>query len=156
MKINLVDNKNTLIFALLNHNLKFIFMANPLIHAKSSVKRWGGKVEDYLPIHELIDSPKATMNNNSSRMLTHNTWFAYTIIPKIFGYNIINSEGKSVDSVDIAMLHIAEDFRMKFVPTPQDYLKHLQLQSWMNNGVKDIENEEATQIAEDFLEKIRQ
>jgi hypothetical protein len=96
------------------------------------------------------------MNNNSSRMLTHNTWFAYTIIPKIFGYNIINSEGKSVDSVDIAMLHIAEDFRMKFVPTPQDYLKHLQLQSWMNNGVKDIENEEATQIAEDFLEKIRQ
>jgi hypothetical protein len=27
-------------------------MANPLIHSKSSVKRWGGKVEDYLPIHE--------------------------------------------------------------------------------------------------------
>lgn len=131
-------------------------MANPLIHSKSSVKRWGGKVEDYLPIHELIDSPKATMNNNTSRLLTHNTWFAYTIIPKIFGYNIVNSEGKSVDSVDIAMLHIAEDFRMKFVPTPQDYLKHLQLQSWMNNGVKDIDNPEAVKIAEDFLEKIRQ
>jgi hypothetical protein len=27
--------------------------------------------------------------------------------------------------VDIAMLHIAEDFRMKFVPTAQDYLKNL-------------------------------
>ena len=27
--------------------------------------------------------------------------------------------------MDIAMLHIAEDFRMKFVPTAQDYLKHL-------------------------------
>ena len=131
-------------------------MANPLIHSKSSVKRWGGKVEDYLPIHELIDSPKATMNNNSARLLTHNTWFAYTIIPKIFGYNIINSEGKSVDSVDIAMLHIAEDFRMKFVPTPQDYLKHLEVQAWMSNGVKDINNPEATKIAEEFLEKIRQ
>jgi hypothetical protein len=131
-------------------------MANPLIHSKSSVKRWGGQVSDYIQIHELIDSPKACMNNNTARTLTHNTWFAYEIIPKVFGYNIINSEGKSVDSVDIAMLHIAEDFRMKFVPTPQDYLKHLQLQSWMNNGVKDIENEEATQIAEDFLEKIRQ
>ena len=47
-------------------------MANPLIHSKSSVKRWGGKVEDYLPIHELIDSPKMTMNNNSARLLTHN------------------------------------------------------------------------------------
>jgi len=60
-------------------------MANPEIHSKSSVKRWGGKIEDYIAIHELIDSPKATMNNNSSRALTHNTWFAYTIIPKIFG-----------------------------------------------------------------------
>jgi hypothetical protein len=45
---------------------------------------------------------------------------------------------------------------MKFVPTPQDYLKHLEVQSWMCNGVKDINNPEATQIAEDFLEKIRQ
>lgn len=131
-------------------------MANPEIHSKSSVKRWGGKIEDYLPIHQLIDSPKATMNNNTARTLTHNTWFAYEIIPKIFGYNITNSDGKSVDTVDIAMLHIAEDFRMKFVPTPQDYLKHLQLQAWMNNGIKELDNPEAYQIADELLEKIRQ
>jgi hypothetical protein len=61
-------------------------MANALIHSQSSVKRWGGKVEDYLAIHELIDSPKASMNNNSSRLITHNVWFCYHIIPKIFGY----------------------------------------------------------------------
>jgi hypothetical protein len=131
-------------------------MANPEIHSKSSVKRWGGKIEDYIAIHELIDSPKATMNNNSSRALTHNTWFAYTIIPKVFGYNITNSSGKSVDTIDIAMLHIAEDFRMKFVPTPQDYLKHLVVQPWFNNGVKDIENPDATRVAEELLERIRE
>lgn len=131
-------------------------MANPLIHSKSSVKRWGGKVEDYLPIHELIDSPKATMNNNSSRLLTHNTWFAYTIIPKIFGYNITNSDGKSVDVVDIAMLHIAEDFRMKFVPTPQDYLKHLEVQPWMCNGVKDLDNPEAYEVVKQLNQKIHE
>ena len=131
-------------------------MANPMIHSKSSVKRWGGKPEDYLAIHELIDSPKATMNNNSSRALTHNTWFAYTIIPKIFGYNIINSDGKSVDTVDIAMLHILEDFRHRFVPTPQDYLKHMEIQPWFNNGVKDIDNPEAKKYATDFLEKLRE
>lgn len=129
-------------------------MANPLIHSKSSVKRWGGKVEDYIEIHELIDSPKATMNNNTSRTLTHNTWFAYHIVPKIFGYNIVNSDGKSVDTVDIAMLHIAEDFRMKFVPTPQDYLKHLQLQPWMNNGIKDLDNDEGKKIVEELNNKI--
>lgn len=131
-------------------------MANPLIHSKSSVKRWGGKVEDYLPLHELIDSPKATMNNNSSRLLTHNTWFAYTIMPKIFGYNITNSDGKSVDVVDIAMLHIAEDFRMKFVPTPQDYLKHLEVQAWMQNGVKVLDSQEAKDVVSDLLTKISQ
>jgi hypothetical protein len=130
-------------------------MANPLIHSKSSVKRWGGKVEDYLPIHELIDSPKATMNNNSSRALTHNTWFIYTIIPKIFGYNIINSEGKSIDTIDIAMLHVAEDFRMKFIPTAQDYLKHIEVQAWFNNGVKIVDNEDSVNLATKFLDKIR-
>jgi hypothetical protein len=129
-------------------------MANPLIHSKSSVKRWGGSVKDYLPIHELIDSPKATMNNNSSRLLTHNTWFAYTIIPKIFGYNIINSDGKSVDTIDIAMLHIAEDFRMKFVPTPQDYLKHLEVQPWMNNGVKELDNEDGKEEIKNLQKRL--
>ena len=129
-------------------------MANPMIHSISSVKRWGGKVEDYIGIHELLDSPKATMNNQSSRCLTHNTWFAFTIIPKIFGYNILNSDGKSINSVDIALLHIAEDFRMKFVPTPQDYLKHLEVQPWMCNGVKDVENPEATSVAKELLEKL--
>lgn len=131
-------------------------MANPLIHSKSSVKRWGGKVEDYLPLHELIDSPKATMNNNSSRLLTHNTWFAYTIMPKIFGYNITNSDGKSVDVVDIAMLHIAEDFRMKFVPTAQDYLQHIQVQAWFNNGVKVLDSQEAQDEVTKLLTKISQ
>lgn len=129
-------------------------MANPLIHSKSSVKRWGGKVEDYLPLHELLDSPKVTMNNNTSRMLTHNVWFCYHIIPKIFGYNITNSDGKSVDTIDVAMLHVAEDFRMKFVPTAQDYLKHIQLQPWMNNGVKDINNPDATKLVEDLHLKL--
>ena len=130
-------------------------MANSLIHSKSSVKRWGGKVEDYMPIHQLLDSPKCTMNNNTSRFLTHNTWFAYEIIPKIFGYNIINSDGKSVDTVDIAMLHILEDYK-KFVPTPQDFLKHMEVQGWMNNGVKPLDNPEAYKIAEDLKNKIRE
>lgn len=130
-------------------------MGNCLHHAKSSVKRWKGSVEDYLPIHELLDSPKSTMNNNTGRMMTHNTWFAYTIIPKIFGYNIINSDGKSVDTVDIAMLHIAEDYRFHGIPTPQDFLKHMEVQPWMNNGVKLVDNPDSIQAAVDLKEKLR-
>jgi len=52
------------------------------------------------------------------------------------------------------MLHIAEDFRMKFVPTPQDYLKNMEVQPWMQNGVKDVNNPEATEIANDLKEKL--
>jgi hypothetical protein len=125
-------------------------MSNPLIHSRSSVKRWGGKVEDYIEIHKFLDSPKSCMNNNTSRMLTHNTWFIYEVIPKVFGYNITNSENKSVDTVDIAMLHVSEDFRHRFIPTPQDYLKHIVLQPWMNNGVKDVDNNESIQLAKKY------
>jgi hypothetical protein len=131
-------------------------MANPYIHSLSSTKRFGGQASDYLSLHEFLDSPKTTMNNNTSRFLTHNTWFAYTVIPKVFGYNIINSDGKSVDTVDIAMLHIAEDYMMKFIPTPQDFLKHMALQAWMMNGVKVVDNPESVKAAKDLLEKLRQ
>jgi len=96
-------------------------MANPLIHAKSSVKRFGGSIQDYMSIHELIDSPKTTMNNNTSRVITHQDWFAETIIPKIYGKTIINQDNVKIDTTDIAILHILEDFRMKFIPTIQDY-----------------------------------
>jgi hypothetical protein len=131
-------------------------MANPLIHSKSSAKRFGGKAEDYLAIHILLDSPKTTMNNNTARMLTHNIWFCYEIIPKIFGYNIVNSDGKSVDTVDIAMLHVAEDFRMSGIPTVQDYLENMVVQPWMNNGVKPIPSVEAQRSVRELLEKIRE
>lgn len=131
-------------------------MANPLIHSKSSVKRWGGKVEDYLPLHILLDSPKSTMNNNTSRMMTHNTWFIYEIIPKVFGYNIVNSDGKSVDTVDIARMHVAEDFRFKGVPTPQDYLQHMEIQPWMNNGIREIPSEESKREIELLKEALHE
>lgn len=94
------------------------------------------------------------MNNNTARCLTHNTWFCYEIIPRLYGYNISNSVGRSVDTVDVAMLHVAEDFRMKFVPTVQDYLKHLELQPWMNNGIKDIGNPEANNFVKALNDRI--
>jgi hypothetical protein len=131
-------------------------MANPEIHSKSSVKRWGGKIEDYIEIHKFLDSPKSTMNNNTSRFLTHNTWFAYEVIPRVFGYNITNSAGKSVDTVDIAMLHISEDFRHKGIPTPQDYLENMVVQPWMCNGVQPLPSVEAAKRSRELLEKMRE
>ena len=34
-------------------------MAHPNLHAKSSVKKWGGTEQDYIPIHEWFDETKS-------------------------------------------------------------------------------------------------
>ena len=110
-------------------------MAAPFIHAQSCVKRYGGKPEDYLDIHELMDSTKSTFPDNRHRALTHNIWFCATIIPKIFGHSRVNSDGKQYNTKDIAELHCLEDFRWKFIPSVQDYLENMEMKSWMNNGL---------------------
>lgn len=106
----------------------------PIIHAQLSVKRFGGIPEDYLDIHELMDSSKAAFPNNGHRVLTHNSWFVVTILPKVFGHQRINSEGKTYSVKDVGEYHILEDFKMRFIPSIQDYLEHLDVQPWMNNG----------------------
>lgn len=109
-------------------------MAIPYIHCLSSVKRFGGIPEDYLDIHELMDSSKACVSNNGHRVLTHNSWFVVNILPKVFGHQRVNSDGRTYNVKDIGEYHILEDYKMRFIPTPQDYLEHLDVQPWMNNG----------------------
>ena len=129
-------------------------MSSPLIHAKSSVKRWGGTVEDYLPIHENLDNVKGAGHNLTARLITHNGYYCYNVIPKIFGYEIINSAGKRVDTTDIALLHVAEDYRMKGVPSIQDIVQHIEIQPWMMNGVKPIPSEGSKKEVDELLKRI--
>lgn len=110
-------------------------MAKAHIHAASSAKKFGGVMEDYLPIHELLDSSKQVISSNLHRFLTHHSWFIANILPKIFGRTIVNSAGKEVHVADIGEQHVLEDFGMKFIPTPQDYSVNMEFQSWMNNGM---------------------
>lgn len=104
----------------------------PHIHAKSSVKKFGGKLEDYLEIHKLLDSSKAAFADNRHRALTHNSWFINTILPKIFGDTIVNNDGKIISVIDIAERHLLEDFGMQFIPSVQDYLIKMKHEPWMN------------------------
>lgn len=62
-------------------------MSKPIIHARSSARRFGGEPEDYLPIHDLMDSSKAVFPDNRHRALTHNSWFFF-IVERIFGHEI--------------------------------------------------------------------
>lgn len=104
-------------------------MSKPYIHALSSVKRYGGTVDDYLPIHNLMDSSKAVIADNRHRALTHNSWFIGTILERIFGTYFSNSDGRAISTRTIGEEHVMED--MKVIPSGQDYLAEMEYKKWM-------------------------
>ncbi len=105
----------------------------PIEHARQSVARWGGTTDDYIKIHELMDSSGETFGDLRHRTLTHNTWFVKVILEKIFGHEITLSNGVKISVREIGQYHVMEDFRGGN-PSPGDYLQHLKFQSWMDNG----------------------
>lgn len=109
-------------------------MSKPYIHALSSAKRYGGTPEDYLDIHNLMDSSKATIADNGHRALTHNSWFIGTILEKVFGVTRQNSAGKVYSVRDIGEQHVLEDYGRKFIPSAQDFLQEMEFKPWMQNG----------------------
>lgn len=109
-------------------------MSKPHIHALSSAKRFGGKPEDYMEIHNLMDSSKAAFADNRHRALTHNAWFIGYVLERVFGATFVNSAGKTVSTRDIGEQHVLEDFNQQFIPTAQDYLERMEYAEWMNNG----------------------
>lgn len=113
-------------------------MANPIKHSESSLKRWGGTLTDYLPLHEKMDCSKAYFPDNRHRTLTHTMFWVYEVMIPLFGSYITNSDGKLVSTKDICELHILEDFRMKFIPTVQDFLAEIEIKNWMQNGFKEV------------------
>jgi hypothetical protein len=48
-------------------------MANPFHHAVSSTRKWGGEIEDYLPIHAWFDASKEMHGDFRHRALRHHT-----------------------------------------------------------------------------------
>jgi hypothetical protein len=114
-------------------------MSKPWIHAMASAKKFGGKPEDYIEIHNLMDSSKGCIGDNRHRCLTHNSWFVAADGPleRIFGVVIKNSDGRQVSVRDVGEQHILEDFGMRFIPTAQDYLQEMEPMPWMNNDRAD-------------------
>jgi hypothetical protein len=105
-------------------------MSAPEEHAILSSRRFGGIPEDYINIHELMDSTRSAHGDERHRLATHNSWFVTTILPKIFGHSISNSEGFQVLVYDIGRFHVMEDYRGYF-PTLSDFATVLKLEQWM-------------------------
>ena len=100
----------------------------PHIHAKNSVKKYGGKPEDYMPIHDAIDSSKSAHATVKHRAVLHSAFGIY-LIERIFGATLKNSDGKIVSVRDVAEDHVIEDLGK--IPSLDDWLDTMGIQQWM-------------------------
>lgn len=104
------------------------------IHAESSAKKYGGKMEDYIHLHAKMDCSKGYFPDNRHRVLTHTMFWILEVMVPLFGHTLTNSDGKLVSVKDICEQHILEDYRHKFIPTPQDFIQEMEFKGWMQNG----------------------
>jgi hypothetical protein len=100
----------------------------PLYHANLSVKKYGGHRDDYLPIHNFIDSSKSAYADSRHRAILHSS-FGIFIAEQLFGVYFINSSGREICTRDIAEDHIVQD--LGFIPTIEKWLDHLPIHPWM-------------------------
>lgn len=109
----------------------------PWLHAKVSVKKWGGKEEDYMPIHDFLDSSKACHADMRHRAILHSS-FGCFIAERVFGTNITNSDGKLVSVRDVAEQHIIDD--MGKIPNVSEYLDGMPLYDWLGGKKRKTES----------------
>jgi|SRR5690606_16160241 len=103
-------------------------MATPYHHSLSTVKKWGGKVEDYLPIHNWFDETKAHFADFRHRALRHHSEGIF-LMESIFGVTITNSDGRVIPTRVIGEQHVKED--CGFIPTAADWLRKIKPEAWM-------------------------
>lgn len=99
-------------------------------HARASVKRYKGKIEDYLDIHQFLDSAKIAHGSIRHRAILHNT-FGTFLVEKIFGVTRINSDNIEYSTRKIAEEHIIEDLQTSEIPSLDRWISKLPVEDWM-------------------------
>lgn len=92
----------------------------PLTHARNSVRRFGGKVEDYLDIHAWFDQTKLHVADLRHRIVLHNS-MGIGICEQVFGMVRTNSDGKQYAVRQVAEQHVIED--IGWIPSLHECLK---------------------------------
>jgi hypothetical protein len=110
---------------------------NSYMHAQSSARKWGGTPEDYLSVHEFIDSSKMVIGDVRHRSLYHHTLGVY-LCQRIFG-NVLKVPKSRIDglfvSVPVRLVaerHIIED--LGWLPSPADYIDGMPIHPWMSGS----------------------
>lgn len=103
-------------------------MAHSYHHAVSSARRWGGKPEDYQPVHDWLDGSKLILADFRHRALRHHAEGCFAA-EQVFGVTLTNSAGRVVPVRMIAEQHIAEDLGR--IPSFADWVRCIRPEPWM-------------------------
>lgn len=96
---------------------------NAYVHSQISVKNRGGKIEDYICLHDFADCSKEIEPSNSHRLYWHTMWGIKNVVMKIFGHTFQNSDGKIVNVKDLMESdHVLPDYHGKFIPDLSDFV----------------------------------
>lgn len=148
-------------------------MANPHHHAISSARKWGGRPDDYLAVHQWFDETKGWMPDFRHRAIRHHSEGIFECEQK-FGAAITLStcakcgnpesdhpwrgsedvlipreclefRAKEIPVRWIGEQHVRED--LGSIPTAADWLRRLSAEPWMNRSRRLSRELEQTEIA---------
>jgi hypothetical protein len=94
-------------------------------HCESSVRKFGGEIEDYAAIHAFFDSGKTLEPTWRHRILLHHTLGVKLCELKFGSLFRRHSDNKAISTTLIAEQHVLED--LGALPTPYWYLRELPL-----------------------------
>jgi hypothetical protein len=103
-------------------------MAHPYHHALSSVKKWGGTAEDFLPLHSWFDESKMISVDFRHRALRHHAEGIF-MAERFFGPVMTISTGRIIPVRLIGEQHVRED--LGFIPGFADWIKAIRPEPWM-------------------------
>jgi len=94
----------------------------PLQHAQISAKTYGGRWQDYIEVHNFLDSSKAACAHFKHRFLLHHIE-GIELGVQIFGETLTNSENKIIETRQLLTEHLIEDVGR--VVTVEDWARDL-------------------------------
>ncbi|MEO6717667.1 MAG: hypothetical protein ABIM50_10540 [Novosphingobium sp.] len=110
-------------------------MSHCYYHALSSVRKWGGEVGDYLPLHQWFDQSKAIIADPRHRALRHHAEGIF-MLEALFGETIVNSADRVVPVRLVGELHVLED--LGTIPSFADWARLIEPRPWMMRGAADL------------------
>ncbi len=119
-------------------------MAHPYHHALSSVKKWGGILDDYIRIHDWFDESKMIIADFRHRALRHHAEGIF-MAETIFGSTITLSTGRVIPVRWIGEQHVRED--LGFIPSFADWVKAIRPEPWMGRAQRLEETLNAEEVA---------